>query len=72
MKEILSDIDKLKKLNVKPGKELNFLLQHQDKLVIFLKLIKKSLGDEVYKKFVATGFTIMSFIWFVQNSRTTC
>ena len=33
MKEILSDIDKFKKLNVKQGKELNCLLQHEDKLV---------------------------------------
>ena len=33
MKEILSDIDKFEKLNVKQGKELNCLLQHEDKLV---------------------------------------
>ena len=49
MKEILSDIDKFKKLNVKPGKELNCLLQHEHKLVNFLKGVKKSLGEEVYK-----------------------
>ena len=41
MTEILSDIDKFKKLNVKPGKELNLLLKHEDKLVSFLKGIKK-------------------------------
>ena len=28
MKEILSDIDKFKRVNVKPGKELNCLLQN--------------------------------------------
>ena len=49
MKEILSDIDKFKRLNVKPGKELISLLQHEDKLVNFLKRVKKSLGEEVYK-----------------------
>ena len=49
MKEIWSDIDKFKKLNVKPGKKLNCLLQHEDKLANFLKSVKKSLGEEVYK-----------------------
>ena len=49
MKKILSDIDKFKKLNVKPGKELNCLLQHEDKLVNFLKHIKKSLGEKYTK-----------------------
>ena len=49
LKEILSDIDKFKKLNIKPGKELNCLLQHEHKLVNFLKRVKKSLGEEIYK-----------------------
>ena len=49
LKEILSDIDKFKKLNVKPGKELNCLLQHEHELVNFLKRVKKSLGEEIYK-----------------------
>ena len=31
MTEMLSDIDKLKKLNVKPVKEVNLLLKHEDK-----------------------------------------
>ena len=35
LKEILSDIDKFKNLNVKPGKELNCLLQHEHKIVNF-------------------------------------
>ena len=55
MMEILSDIDKFKKLNVKPGKELNSLLQHEDKLVNFLKRVKKSLGEEVYKRLYPQG-----------------
>ena len=45
MTEMLSDIKKLKKLDVKPGKELNLLLKHEDNLVSFLKGIKKSIGE---------------------------
>ena len=48
MTEMLSDIDKFKKLNVKPGKELNLLLKHEDKLIPFLKGIKKSIGQGYY------------------------
>ena len=43
MTEMLSDIDKFKILIVKPGKELNLLLIHEDKLVSFLKGIKNIL-----------------------------
>ena len=42
-------------MNVKSGKELNFLLQHGDKLVYFLKLVKKSLGEELYKNLYPQG-----------------
>ena len=49
MTEMLSDIDKFKKLNVKPGKELNLLLKHEDKLVSFLKGIKNIL-EKIYIK----------------------
>ena len=52
---ILSDIEKFKKFNVKLGKELNCLLQHEDKLVNFLKRVKKSLGEEVYKNLYPQG-----------------
>ena len=55
MTEMLSDIDKLKKLNVKPGKELNLLLKHEDKLVSFLKSIKKSIGENLYKSIYPQG-----------------
>ena len=72
MKEILSDIDKFKKLNVKPGKELNCLLQHEDKLVNFLKRVKKSLGEEVYKDLYPQGSQPRVLYVFFQNSRTTC
>ena len=49
MTEMLSDIDKFKKLNVKPGKELNLLL------VSFLKGIKKSIGEDLYKSLYPQG-----------------
>ena len=45
MTEMLSDIDKFKKLILKPGKELNLLLKHKDKLVSFLKGTKKFIGE---------------------------
>ena len=41
MNEMLLDINKFKKLNFKPGKELNLLLKHEDNLVSVLKGIKK-------------------------------
>ena len=52
---MLSDIDKFKKLNVKPGKELNLLLKHEDKLVSFLKGIKNSIGEDLYKSLYLQG-----------------
>ena len=55
MTEILSDIDKFKKLNVKPGKELNLLLKHKEKLVSFLKGIKKYLEKYLYKSLYLQG-----------------
>ena len=55
IEKMLSDIDKFKKLNVKPGKELNLLLKHEDKLVSFLKGIKKSIGEDLYKSLYPQG-----------------
>ena len=49
MTEMLSDIDKFKKLSVKPGKKLNLLLKHEEKLVFFLKGIKNIL-EKIYIK----------------------
>ena len=46
MTEMLSNVDKSKKLIVKPGKELNLLLKHENKLVSFLKDIKKYIGED--------------------------
>ena len=55
MTEMLLDIYKLKKLDVKPGKELSLLLKHEDKLVSFLKGIKKSIGEDLYKSLYPQG-----------------
>ena len=51
----LSDIDKFKKLDVKPGKELSLLLKHEDKLVYFLKGIIKYIGKKLYKSLFPQG-----------------
>ena len=45
MTEMLSEIDK----------ELNLLLKHEDKLVSFLKGIKKSIGEDLYKSLYPQG-----------------
>ena len=55
MTEMLLDIDKLKKLNVKPGEELSLLLKQEDKLVSFLKGIRKSIGEDLYKSLYPQG-----------------
>ena len=49
MTEMLSDIGKFKKRIVKPGKEVNLLLKHGDKLVSFMKGIKNIL-EKIYIK----------------------
>ena len=40
MKELLSDVSKFKEITVEPGKETNLLLQHEGKLIEFLKRVK--------------------------------
>ena len=52
---MLSDIDKFKKLNAKPGKELKLLLKHEDKLVSFLKGIRKYIREDIYKSLYPQG-----------------
>ena len=52
---MLSDIYKLKNLDVKPGKELSLLLKHEDKSVSFLKGIKKSIGEDLQKSLYPQG-----------------
>ena len=55
MTEMLSDVDEFKKLDGKPVKELNLLLKHKEKLISFLKGIKKSIGEDLYKNLYPQG-----------------
>ena len=55
MKELLSDGSKFKKIDIKSGKEINFLLQQEKRLIEFLKSIKKSVTTELYKKLYPSG-----------------
>ena len=52
---MLSDVDKFKKLDRKPVKELNLLLKHEEKLISFLKGIKKSIDEDLYKNLYPQG-----------------
>ena len=49
MNKMLSDSSKFKKLDIKPGKEINFLLQRENRLTNFLKKVK-SISDQLYKE----------------------
>ena len=56
LNEMLSDSSKFKKLNVKPGKEINFLLLQEDRLTNFLKKkVKKSISEKLYKELYPRG-----------------
>ena len=55
LNEMLSDSSKFKKLNVKPGKEINFLLQQEDRLTNFLKKVKRSISEQLYKELYPRG-----------------
>ena len=46
LNEMLSDSSKFKKLNIKPGKEINFLLQQEVSLTNFLKKVKRSISEQ--------------------------
>ena len=50
LNELLSDSSKFKKLNIKPGKEINFLLQQEDRLTNFLKKVKRSISEQLYQE----------------------
>ena len=50
LNEILSDSSKFKKLKAKPRKEINFLLQQEDRLTNFVKKVKKSIWEKLYKE----------------------
>ena len=55
MKELLSDVSKFKEITVEPGKEINLLLQHEGKLIEFLKQIKSSVTTDLYKHLYPQG-----------------
>ena len=55
MNEMLSDYNKFKTLDVKSGKEINCLLKQLDKLTNFLKKVKRSISDQLYKEFYPRG-----------------
>ena len=52
---MLPDSSKFKKRDVKPGKDINFLLQHEDRFTIFLKKVKRSISDQLYKELCSGG-----------------
>ena len=52
---MLSDSSKFKKLDMKLGKEINFLLQQEDRLTNFLKKVKRSTSDQLYKELYPRG-----------------
>ena len=49
MNEMLSDSSKFRKLDLKPGKEINSLFQQEDRITNFLKKVKRSISDQLYK-----------------------
>ena len=55
LNEMLSDSSRFNKINIKPGKEINFLLQEEDRLTNFLKKIKTSISEHLYKVLYPRG-----------------
>ena len=55
LNEILSDSNKFKKLHTKPGKEINLLLQQEDRVTNYLKKIKRSISEHLYKELYPRG-----------------
>ena len=55
MNEILSDSSKFKNNDIKPGKEINSLLQQEGRLTNCLKKVKRSISDQLYKDLYSSG-----------------
>ena len=53
--KLLSDVSKFKEIIVEPGKEINLLLQHEGKLIEFLKRVKSSVTTDWYKHLYSQG-----------------
>ena len=51
----MSDASKFKEITVEPGKEINLLLQHEGKLIGFLKRVKSSATTDLYKNLYPQG-----------------
>ena len=64
LNKMLSDSSKFKKLNVKPGKEIIFLLQQEDRLTNFLKKVKRSISEQLYKELYSRGSQPYC-VWFI-------
>ena len=50
MNKMSSDSNKFKKLDIKPGKVINSLLEQENRLITFLKQVKMSISDQLYKE----------------------
>ena len=55
MNEMLSDSSEFKKLKLKPGKEINFLLHQEDRVTNFLKRVKRPISKQLYKELYPRG-----------------
>ena len=55
MKEPLSDASESKEITVEPGKEINLLLQHECKLIEFLKRVKSFVTTDLFKHLYPQG-----------------
>ena len=51
MKELLSDVSKFNEIIVEPGKEISLLLQHEGKLIEFLKRVESSITIDLYNTY---------------------
>ena len=50
MNKMSFDSNKFKKLDIKPGKVINSLLEQENRLITFLKQVKMSISDQLYKE----------------------
>ena len=55
MKELLSDVSKFKEIPVEPVRKINLLLQHEGKLIEFIKRVKSSVTTDLYKHLYPQG-----------------
>ena len=63
IKELLSNVSKFKEITVEPGKEINLLLQHEHKLIEFLKRVKSSVTTDLYKHLTYISRALNQVLW---------